>query len=95
MESGAPVARGHTGEVELTNVVWDNGVEIPANMPADSPVRVPSRLAGTGTLTIESHTGRGMGGRMSGTVTGTLTDGGTGEPVSIEVSFDINLACAG
>jgi hypothetical protein len=95
MESGAPVAQGHTGQVELANVVWDNGVEIPSSMPADSPVRVPSRLAGTGTLTIESHTGRGMGGRMSGTVSGTLTDGGAGEPVPIEVSFDINLACAG
>jgi len=95
MESSAPVPRGYTGEVELASVVWDNGVEVPANMPADSPVRVPSRLEGTGTLTIESHSGRGMGGNMSGTVVGTLTDGDSDDPVGIEVSFDINLACVG
>jgi hypothetical protein len=95
MESGSPVAQGYTGEVELTNLVWDNGVVVPANMPADSPIRGPARLQGTGTLTIESHTGRGMGGHMSGTVSGTVTDGDTGDDVTIEVSFDINLACVG
>jgi hypothetical protein len=94
MESSSPVASGQTGEVALTSINWDNGVEVAANLPADSPVRVPSRLQGTGTLTIESHTGTGMAGRMSGTVSGTVTDTDTGDPVTIDVTFDINLACA-
>jgi len=93
MDSVEPVSRGQTGDVELSAITFDNGVEAPRNMP-DSDFRVPNRSEGTGTLTIESHTGAGMGGRMSGVVRGTVTDAGTGESVPIEVSFDINLACA-
>ena len=93
MDSVEPVGRGQTGEVALSSITWDNGVKAPRNMP-ESAIRVPNRLEGPGTLTIESHSGVGMGGRMSGVVQGTLTDSGTGESADLVVSFDIDLACA-
>jgi hypothetical protein len=94
MNSAAPVASGQVGDVELARITWDNGVTTPANMPADSPVKVPDRFEGTGTLTLQSHSGRGMAGRMSGVVTGEVTQKFGDAAASLVVEFDINLACA-
>lgn len=95
IESAGPVAPGDLGAVELTRITWDNGVTTPANMPEDSPIKVPNRFEGAGTLQIDMHTGRGMAGRMSGTVTGEVATRAGDQTASLVVEFDINLACAG
>ena len=46
-------------------------------------------------LQIDSHTGRGMAGRMSGTGTGEVATRAGDQTVSLVVGFDINLAYAG
>lgn len=91
-DSDQPVVAGQTGNVELTNVTWDNGSERPEGVPETSGVRIPTRLEGTGTLAIEGHTGAGMAGNMRAVVSGAV-EGPDGD-APIEVRFDINLACA-
>ena len=93
MNSAAPVAPGQVGEVELTRITWDNGVTTPANMPDDSPIKVPNRFEGTGILRLQSHSGTGMAGRMSGVVTGDVSQKTGDADASLVVEFDINLAC--
>lgn len=94
MDSRDPVRPGQTGSVELSNLTWDNGVEVPAGLPEGVNAVVPNRLEGTGTLTIQSQSGIGLGGHMVGTIEGTVTDADTGESTAIQASFDISLACA-
>ena len=94
INSASPVAPGQLGDVELTKITWDNGVTTPANLPADSPVRVPVRYEGAGVLKLQSHTGTGLAGRMSGVVTGDVSNKAGDEVASLVVEFDINLACA-
>jgi hypothetical protein len=91
MNASAPIEPGMTGVVEPVDLVWDNGVFVPDNLPPGVDAKVPQRLEGTGRLTIRSHTGTGMGGRMIATAEGEVTgDAGTAR---IKVSFDMNLAC--
>jgi hypothetical protein len=92
-ESAEPVSPGQTGAIPLSEIAWDNGVEAPRNMPANSPLRVPSRFSGEGTLTLQSHSGAGMGGRMAGVVEGVVTHAFSQERATLSVSFDVNLAC--
>jgi hypothetical protein len=93
IDSRDPVTPGQTGSVELSKITWDNGVEVPEGLPEGVTAFVPNRLEGAGTLTVQAHSGVGLGGHMAGTVEGTVTYADTGESVPIEASFDISLAC--
>lgn len=95
IQSQAPVTSGQTGAVPLTRVAWDNGTQTPANMPADSKIRVPVRFEGEGTLTINAHSGRGMAGNMQGVIDAVVTHRRSDERATLAASFDIELACAG
>jgi hypothetical protein len=91
MNASAPIEPGMTGLVEPVDLVWDNGVFVPGNLPPGVDAKVPQRLEGTGRITITSHTGTGMAGRMVATAEGEVTgDAGTAR---IKASFDMNLAC--
>ena len=93
MDASAPVRPGLTGVIEPVDLAWDNGAFVPDDLPPGVNARVPRRLEGTGRLTITSHTGAGMGGRMAATAEGEVT--GNAGTARIEVSFDMNLACGG
>jgi hypothetical protein len=93
-DSAEPVAPGQTGAIALTSISWDNGMAAPPGLPADSPLRVPVRFSGEGTLTLHTHTGLGLDGRMTGVVEGAVTNDASQQSTPISVSFDINLACA-
>ncbi|MGK2925345.1 MAG: hypothetical protein ACSLE2_06965 [Lysobacterales bacterium] len=91
MNASAPIEPGMTGVIEPVDLIWDNGVIVPDNLPPGVDVKVPVRLEGTGRLAITSHSGIGMGGRMVATAEGEVTgDAGTAR---ITVSFDMNFAC--
>ncbi|MEZ5938859.1 MAG: hypothetical protein R3C52_11690 [Hyphomonadaceae bacterium] len=93
-DSVDPVVSGQTGEIQLTNITLDNGVETPANMPADSQFKVPVRFEGDGVLLIQSQSGVGMAGKMKGVVNGTVSGVGAENGAEVTVSFEIDLACA-
>lgn len=91
MNASAPIEPGMTGVVEPVELIWDNGVFVPDDLPPGIDAKIPVRLEGTGRLTITSHSGTGMAGRMVATAEGEVTgDPGT---AFITVSFDMNLAC--
>jgi len=89
MNASEPIEPGLTGVVEPVDLKWDNGVFVPDNLPPGA--YVPVRLEGPGRLTITSHSGTGMGGRMVATADGEVT--GKAGTARITVSFDMNLAC--
>lgn len=91
-DSIGPVTAGQTGDIDIENVVWDNGSERPENLPEESTVRAPVRMEGIGILTIEQHSGVGMNGHMRGVITAEVE--GPDGSVPIGATFDINLACA-
>lgn len=91
-DSIGPVTAGQKGDIDLENVIWDNGSERPENLPEESTVRAPVRMEGIGILTIEQHTGVGMNGHMRGIITAEV-EGPEGS-VPVGATFDINLACA-
>ncbi len=92
-ETAKPVSSGTTGVIPLARITWDNGVETPPNLPANSPIRVPVRFDGEGDLTLQSHAGVGAGGRMAGVVSGVVANATSQQSATVTVGFDIKLAC--
>ena len=83
-------ASGDTGTYAVREVTWTNGqVQHP-----EIDVLIPARLKGPGTLTVTRHTGRGMAGELAGTLVADLADAQSGETATINMTFDVNLACA-
>lgn len=91
MNASAPIEPGMTGEIEPVDLVWDNGVFVPEDLPPGVDAKIPVRLEGPGRLVISSHSGTGMAGRMVATAEGEVT--GEAGTARITVSFDMNLAC--
>lgn len=91
MNASAPIEPGMMGVVEPVDFVWDNGVFVPDDLPPGVDAKIPDRLEGPGRLTITSHSGTGMGGRMVATAEGEVT--GEAGTARITVTFDMNLAC--
>lgn len=77
---------GETGTYALEKVVWTNGTVPGSTSPRPNPYK------GSGTWTVEEHSGNSMDGRMKAQVTADLT-GPSGEQVSIKLLYDINHAC--
>ncbi|HNP35448.1 MAG TPA: hypothetical protein PKK10_06315 [Woeseiaceae bacterium] len=87
------VGSGGTGNFELSELGWYNGQFAPEDLPANLNILVPDAYEGAGTLTLTTHTGSGMNGRMAGTIKGVVGKRDEDVAVNIDASFDINLAC--
>lgn len=87
------VGPGETGTFPLASLQWDNGVMRPETLPEDSPVRVPVRLEGTGTLILDTHEASTNRRRMVGTLKGHVAQHDGNETADLTVRFDINLSC--
>ncbi|KCZ87619.1 hypothetical protein [Hyphomonas johnsonii] len=87
------VGPGETGTFPLASLEWDNGVMRPETLPEDSPFRVPVRLEGTGTLTLDAHQASTDVRRMVGTLKGHVAQQDGNETADLTVRFDINLSC--
>lgn len=80
---------GDTGSFNIGKIEWMNG----QNFDLDIRAHVANMFIGDGVLTIEEHSGRGMGGRMVGRVEGSVRNEKSGQTASVIAFFDINLAC--
>ncbi|WP_425408131.1 hypothetical protein [Hyphococcus sp.] len=83
-------APGDTGTFAIGKVEWMNG----QNFDPAINAHVANMFIGDGTLTIDEHTGRGMGGRMKGSVEGAVENEKSGQRAVVSAKFDVNLACA-
>lgn len=94
MKSAGDIEPDATGEFELDELVWDNGVRVPEGLPDDTPVRIPNKFKGKGTLTISRHNSTPPDRLLAGIATGELTREDTGERAQVTVSFEIKKACS-
>jgi len=90
-DSEAPIGTGATGPFPLKEIRWDDGI-VTQTVAGGLEVQVPNRLTGSGTITIDSHTGTVASRHMTATVTGDVTDE-SGRAASLAVEFDINWSC--
>lgn len=91
MEGDDAPGSGETGTYSVDEVKWFNG----HRRDPDIGVTLPIIFEGSGRLDVTRHSGRGMAGRMAGALTADVANEDSGEPASIELTFDINYACAG
>lgn len=87
------VESGETGTFNLSNLTWDQGVERPAKLPPDSPIRVPRRYEGTGSLRLARHDNSPSQRRLSGSIKGELVRRSTQEKVTVSAGFSIPMSC--
>lgn len=87
------VESGGTGTFNLSNLTWEQGVERPAKLPPESPIRVPRRYEGTGSLRLDLHDNSASQRRLWGSIEGELVDRSTQEKVTISAAFRIPMSC--
>jgi hypothetical protein len=88
-DDGSSPGAGDTGSFNLGKVEWMNGQKFDPEIRA----HVANMFIGDGVLTIEAHSGRGMGGRMVGRIEGDVQNEKSRQTASVTATFDINLAC--
>ena len=94
MKSAGDIEPNATGQFDLAELVWDNGVRKPDNMPDDTPARFPNKFKGDGTLTISRHNSTPSNRLLAGIATGEVVREDTGERANVTVSFEIKKACS-
>ena len=87
------VESGETGTFNLASLTWDQGVERPANLPPESPIRVPRRYEGKGILRLDRHDNYPNQRRLSGSIEGELVRRSPLETVTLSAEFSIPMSC--
>ena len=87
------VESGALGTFTLSNLTWEQGVERPASLPPESPIRAPRRYEGKGTLRLDRHDNHPTQRRISGSMEGELVRRLTQETVTVSAAFSIPMSC--